>query len=236
LADGGIARRENPHFEVGDTRKTVQGRAEVVIQQWLRVGGGGGFEDVTFGDVHDRIKRIDADVTLDTRVDPAFPRNAVHATFGVERLTFEATRITRRTADIRGYVGLLGQSVLALRSSFVTSRDPVPVYEQTLLGGASNLRGYQAGYKAGDNVAAFSAELRVPVTSPLSVGRFGVKAFVDAGTAYAAGVKFSDQTLDKGYGGGAYLHLTVISLALDVARAQRTGDIRYHFGMGVTFK
>lgn len=175
-------------------------------------------------------------VTLDTRVDPAFPRNAVHTTFGIERLTFDAGRASRRTADVSGYLGLPGQSVLALRARSVTATAPLPVYEKSLLGGASTVRGYEVGYRAGDNAASLSAELRLPVTSPMSVGRFGVKAFVDAGTAYPHGVKLGDQRLDLGYGGGAYLHLTIISLSLDVARGHETGKCRWHFGMGVTFK
>jgi hemolysin activation/secretion protein len=109
------------------------------------------------------------------------------------------------------------------------------VYERGLLGGSSNLRGFDAGFKANDNLGAVSAELRIPLTSPLSIGRFGVKAFVDAGTAYGSGEKLKDQQLDRGIGGGVYLHLTVLSLALDVARASG-GGTRFHFGMGVTFK
>ena len=70
----------------------------------------------------------------------------------------------------------------------------------------------------------------------MSVGRFGVKAFVDAGTSYPFGSALEDQHLDLGYGGGVYLHLTIISLSLDVARGHETGDYRWHFGLGVTFK
>jgi outer membrane protein assembly factor BamA len=73
------------------------------------------------------------------------------------------------------------------------------------------------------------------MTSPLSVGRFGIKAFVDAGTAYAFGERFEDQQLDRAFGGGVYMHLTVLSLSLDVAKAHG-GDTRFHFGLGVTFK
>ena len=74
------------------------------------------------------------------------------------------------------------------------------------------------------------------MTSPLSVGRFGVKVFMDAGTAYPFGQKLSDQEeFDRGIGAGAYLHLTVLSVGLDVARS-REGDTRFHFGLGVTFK
>ena len=235
-AIGGVGRRENPHFEVGDTRTGFHARAESTAQRWLRLGAGAGREDVEFGDLRDRIVRAGGDITVDTRVDPSFPRNAVHATFGIERLSFDAGRANRRTTDVRGYLGLLGQSVLAVRAMSLTATAPLPDYEKGLLGGGSTIRGYDAGYQAGDNIAAASAELRVPLTTPLSVGRFGIKAFVDAGTAYAHGLKLGDQHLDRGYGGGAYLHLTILSLSLDVARGHETGNYRWHFGMGVTFK
>ncbi|MFA5909990.1 MAG: BamA/TamA family outer membrane protein [Vicinamibacterales bacterium] len=234
--EAGIGRRENPHFAIGDTRTSGQVRAESAVRRWLRLGAGAGLDQVKFGEARDRLVRAGGDVTLDTRVDPAFPRNAVHATFGIERLSFDAGTANRRTADVRGYVGLLGQSVLAVRAMSLTSTAPLPDYEKGLLGGAASVRGYDAGYRADDNLAVVSAELRVPVTAPLSIGRFGVKAFVDAGTAYAHGAKLSDQALDRGYGGGAYLHLTILSLSLDVARGHGTGDVRWHFGMGVTFK
>lgn len=234
--EAGIGRRENPHYEIGDTRTSVQARAESAVQRWLRVAAGAGVEEVKFGEMRDRLVRAGGEVTLDTRVDPAFPRNAVHATFGVERLSFDAGTANRRTADVRGYVGLLGQTVLAARALSLTATAPLPDYEKGLLGGAASVRGYDAGYRAGDNIAVVSAELRVPVTAPLSIGRFGVKAFVDAGTAYAHGTRLSDQRLERGYGGGAYLHLTILSLSLDVARAHETGNVRWHFGMGVTFK
>ena len=235
-AIGGVGRRENPHFEIGDARTGFHARAESTAQRWLRFGAGAGLEDVEFGDMRDRIVRAGGDITVDTRVDPAFPRNAVHATFGLERLSFDASRANRRTADVRAYVGLIGQTVLAVRGLSVTASAPIPDFEQSLLGGAANMRGFDAGYQAGDNIAAASAELRIPVTSPMSVGRFGIKAFVDAGTAYAHGLKLNDQHLDRGYGGGAYLHLTILSLSLDVARGHETGKYRWHFGMGVTFK
>lgn len=234
--EAGIVRRVNPHYEIADRRSSFNARVESAVQRWLRLGAGGGVDDVTFGDLADTVKRAGADVTLDTRVDPAFPRNAVHATFGWERLNFDALSANRRTADVRGYAGLFGQTVLAVRGLLVTSDTALPPYEHALLGGAANLRGYDAGFKANDNLAALSAEIRIPVTSPLSIGRLGVKAFVDAGTAYPFGQKLKDQkNLDRGIGAGAYFHLTVLSLSLDVARS-REGNTRFHFGLGVTFK
>ncbi|HEX7284150.1 MAG TPA: BamA/TamA family outer membrane protein [Vicinamibacterales bacterium] len=236
FAEAGIGRRENPHYEIGDMRTSFSARAESAVQRWLRVGGGGGIDEVSFGDLTDTIKRFGADVTLDTRVDPAFPRNAVHATFGIERLDFDATSANRRTVDARGYIGLFRGTVLALRGVSVTSTAALPPYEHNLLGGAANLRGYDAGFEANDNLAAASAELRIPLTSPLSIGRFGVKAFIDFGTAYPFGEKLEDQAgFNRGIGGGAYLHLTIVNVSLDVARS-REGDTRFHFSLGVTFK
>ena len=98
------------------------------------------------------------------------------------------------------------------------------------------LRGYEFGYRAGDNLAALSAELRVPITSPLNVGRLGLKGFVDAGTVYASGAKIGDQTFDRGIGGGVFFTATVVRAGLDVAWPQRgEGKPRWHFGLGVTF-
>lgn len=234
----GIARRENPRYEIGDTRVGVAGRIESAPLRWLRLGAGARRDHVHFAETDDIVSRIGGDVTLDTRVDPAFPRNAIHATFGMDRLGFHEgdDSAHQARADVRGYLGLFGQNVLAVRGVSITSNQELPPYEHLLLGGAANLRGYQAGYRAGDNLLAVSAELRIPVTSPLNIGRFGVKAFIDAGTVYNAGEKLKDQHLDdRGLGGGVYLHLTVVSLSLDVARS-RQGDTRFHFGMGVTFK
>ncbi len=233
--DAGISRRENPHYKIGDTRTGAHARVESAIQRWLRLGAGAGIEDVEFGDVRDRLTRGGADVTLDTRVDPAFPRNAVHAMVGWEHLSFDAGTANRTTTDLRGYVGVIGQTVLAVRGLSIVSPDPLPSYEQGLLGGSASLRGYDAGYQADDNLAAVSAELRVPITSPLSIGRFGLKLFTDAGATYAAGARMKDQHLATGYGAGLYAHLTILSLSLDVGYAKEQGA-NVHFGMGVAFK
>jgi outer membrane protein assembly factor BamA len=233
--DYGIVRRENPHYEIGDQRVTLGTRIDTAPLKWLRFGAGARRDDVDFGDLRDTVSRLGGDATIDTRVDPAFPRNAVHATFGIDRINFDAGHATQKKLDARGYVGLFRQMVLAIRGVSVVTDTALPDYEKLLLGGAANLRGYDAGYKAGDNLAAASAELRIPITSPLNIGRFGVKAFVDWGATYSTGNKLADQTFERGVGGGAYLHLTFVSVSLDVARSD-AGDTRFHFGLGVTFK
>ena len=67
---GGIMRRENPHYEIGDQRTEVRLRVESAPRRWLRVGGTTGVGSVAFGQVDDRLSSAAVDVTLDTRVTP----------------------------------------------------------------------------------------------------------------------------------------------------------------------
>lgn len=242
----GILRRENPFFETGDTRTGARVRAESAPRSWLHLGAGTRLANVQFGDYDDRLTVVGADAALDTRVDPAYPRNAVLASVGWEHLDFRGAvppspgappvdrsgSFHRTTTDLQGYVGLLGSSVLAVRGLSIVASAPPPPYEQALLGGASTLRGYDAGYRAGDNLVAASAELRLPLTSPISVGRFGVRAFADWGAVYPHGAAMADQRLEAGYGGGIFLHLTVLTMGMDAAWSEY-GDFNFHFSLGV---
>jgi hypothetical protein len=231
-----ISRRVNPHFDIADTRREVRARGERVFTPWLRAGGGVRLTHVEFDGVNETYAVPTLDVTVDTRIDPAFPRNALHATTAVERLGFD-TGIVRWSTDVRGYVGLVGSTVLALRAANTRASGSVPAFEQSLLGGTAWLRGYAFGYRAGDNLAVLSAEVRMPITSPLSVGRFGIKGFLDAGTVYPHGAKLSDQTFDRGAGGGLFMSWTVLGMGLDVAWpiSGATRTPRWHFGLGVSF-
>jgi hemolysin activation/secretion protein len=135
--------------------------------------------------------------------------------------------------DLRGYIGL-GSPVLALRARFALSDAPLPLSEQFLLGGGDTLRGYSAGHRAGDNLAAFSVEARVPVNSPLSIGRLGVKAFVDTGTVWSAGNRLRNTRFERGIGGGIYFGAGPLILDLDVGWPE-SGSPKVSFGLGVSF-
>ena len=135
---------------------------------------------------------------------------------------------------VRGYIGVYRGTVLALRARTVRAASPLPPSEQTLLGGSESLRGYRAGYLAGDGIAATSAEFRVPLTSPLNVGRFGMKLFVDNGTIWPAGSSLSKRHFEQGTGGGIYFGATIVNAGIDVAWP-RHGSPRWHFGLGVSF-
>jgi len=235
IGTDGITRREHPTLDIGDRRTGFNVRAERAFASWLQVGGGGGISDVQFGDVDDRMKSFGADVVVDTRRDPAFPRNAVYAAVGVQQLWFDSSADTvRLNADGRGFVGLFGQTVLALRAQHVRVADPLPVFEQALLGGDATLRGFELGYRSGDRLLAGSAEIRIPLSTPRRLRRLGVAVFADTGTVYAAGDKLDDATWDTGVGAGVFIQGPLIGLRLDVARGLGSGT-RVHFTLGTTF-
>ena len=238
----GIQRRENPFFELPDTRQQVWGRIDKDLVRGLRVGGGASWTDVGYGlkDVpstrlDDRFTTVSADLTVDTRHDPIFPRNAVYAQTGWERLNFDSgPSINRYRNEARGYLGVYGQSVLAVRALHQRVDAPLPPYEQPLLGGASILRGHAAGSFVGDNLFASSVELRVPLSSPMGIGRLGISAFADAGAVYNHGVKLRDATFHQGFGGGVFMLATLFQLNLDVAYGV-DNKVRVHLMTGFSF-
>ena len=230
----GLYRRVNPHFELPDRRAEASVEADKILTSWLRVGGEARVANVEFGPEYDnRHSAAGFRIVFDTRIDPSFPRNAIHTRAGWERLFF-GDSVGRWKTDVRGYIGVWRSLVLALRVQSITSDGSVPFAEQSLLGGSDSVRGYRTGHRAGDNLFATSAELRIPLNSPLTFGRFGVKAFVDAGTAWNDGAPFTDQPFDRGIGGGVYLGGGPFIINLDIAKP-REGSVRGHFGMGVTF-
>lgn len=259
-----IARVENPHFDlpdrrqrlwIGVDRKIVEGLRAGVQGGWTDVGFGRTSDDAGFGRIDDRFTSLGADVTLDTRHDPIFPRNAIFARVGWEALRFDrgVTRggdvapgdrnidptvdrlvdrsVGRAVVDLRGYVGVIGQTVLSARARFDRATGPLPPYEQALLGGAASLRGYRAGAFAGDNRFISSLELRTPLTSPMRIGRLGARLFADAGTAYDHGVRLRDASFHEGVGAGLFLFATVFQLNVDVAKGLDAGT-RVHVMTG----
>jgi outer membrane protein assembly factor BamA len=239
---GGLLRREHPFFEVPDRRGEVWARAERALPLALRVGGGVRWSDIAFGgestpalDMNDRLLASGVDVTLDTRTDPTFPRNAVYARAAWEHLDFEAQPARHRTTlDGRGFLGLFGSSVLALRATHGTADGALPPYEQWLLGGPSSVRGFSTGFEVGDRIVSGSIELRLPFSSPLRVAKTGVAVFLDRGAVWNDGQRLADADWKQGYGAGVFAIATVFQLRLDVAHGQGRGT-RAHFSAGLSF-
>jgi hypothetical protein len=243
LAGGSVSRRTNPFFDTDEDREHVWLRAEREIVHGLRVGATTGWEHMSFLNLDDRFLHAGGDVILDTRVDPVLARNAVYAKASWEHLSFgdgpadaaHSRGGTNRTeVDARGYLGVFRQNVLAARILRQDTDRPLPPYLQPLLGGLENLRGFRAGTFVGDTLVAMSAELIVPLTSPLNIGKIGVSAFIDRGTVYNKGERFADQTLKEGYGGSVWFAAAFLRLNIAVAHGVGSST-RVHVGGNVTF-
>jgi outer membrane protein assembly factor BamA len=228
-------RRVNPFFEVPDRRNQVRFEADHAIASWVRVGAGARIAHVEFGDAYSaRHTSAGPHVTFDTRINPLYPRNAIHTRIDWERVAFETGSAGRWKTDARGYIGLAPRTILMLRGQLVRSDGTLPDAEQSLLGGADTLRGYRAGHRVGDNLAALSTEVRVALNSALRGTFLGVRGFVDAGTVWNSGTHLADQRFERGIGGGVFLGAAVVMLNLDVAWPEE-GKPRAHFGLGISF-
>jgi outer membrane protein assembly factor BamA len=232
-----VERTRNPAFDELDDRRRVWARAERhLVNARVRAGGTVGWQDVSFGSADDNLRTAGADLTLDTRIDPLMPRNAVYARASLERVWFTsgASAINRTRLEGHGYLGLVGQTVLVVRAAREDSSRAQPDYLRPLLGGWSSLRGFKAGSFVGDTLVNGSVELRIPLSSPLSIGRLGVSAFVDTGTVYANDERFDRRKLRTGIGGSAWITLASFQISLGVAHG-RGADTRVHFGGGFVF-
>lgn len=232
-----IRNRENPRFDIRDQRVEVRGHAERVFKDLVRVGVEGSRSTISFGDLTDRLWTIGTAATLDTRLDPAYPGNAVLVTAGWTGLHFRESpdRINRLGADARGYLRVFRQVVLAGRVSYAGADATLPPYERLLLGGSASVRGFRTGAFDGDRTLVASAELRAPITSVLSGARLGVTAFYDGGKVWDVGRPAGAATWHRGAGGGVFLIAPVVRINLDVARGLETGGTRVHLSSGFTF-
>ena len=245
-----ISRRKNLVYDEDDDRARVSVRGEREFKRVFRVGAGGGWQRASFEGIADTFAHLGGDVTLDTRVDPVFARNAVFIRGGLEHFDFGnatlaapadpahyrgyAGSANRADLDARGYLGLIGQAVLAGRFRRLDSDRPLPPYMQPEIGGLSTVRGFSAGTAAGDTLVTMSAEVILPLNSPLRFGRFGVTAFTDRGAVYNKPERLADQDLLVGYGGSVWFAAAFFRLNVAVAHGRGSGT-RAHVGGNITF-
>jgi len=234
-AGASLVSRNNPGFDVRDSRKSVWVDAATPAWKATSLGVRGAWSDVAFGTTRDRITTYGVGVTIDTRNNPAFPRNAVFASAWWNGLSREAgSALNRYRLEARGYVGFIGSTVLCVRALSETAGRSLPVYEKALLGGVDTLRGFRAGSFAGDNLAAASVELRIPLHSPMNIGQSGLTVFADAGTAYEDGTRLSETKAHYGVGVGWYVRAPLVQLGIDVAHGSGRG-MRAHVTAGLRF-
>ena len=229
-------RQENPHYREFDRRLSVWAGADRRLAGPLRAAARAEWSDVGFGGVAETVATYRVGLELDTRRNAGFPRDAVMAHAGWQWLdrTGGAGVVNQPQADVRGFLGLSGQSVLGLRVLYQGASGPLPAYARPLLGGLASVRGHRFGHRAGDRLAAASAELRFPVSSPLSFGRAGVRVFFDTGAVYDAGDDIYRTRFSQGAGAGVFLNAAFVNLQLDLAHDLDDG-LRFHFGTGVSF-
>ncbi|MCM3879693.1 MAG: outer membrane protein assembly factor, partial [Vicinamibacterales bacterium] len=233
-AGGLVQRRTHPFYESDADRQRLWGRAEWQLAHPVRVGSEIAWQTSTLQGDTEKTKSIGADLTLDTRVDPLLPHNAVYAKAAITQLKFSGDSVLATELEGNGYVGIYQGTVLALRALREDASRPVPPYFKSILGGSSNLRGFRAGDSIGDTLVAASAELRIPLTSPLRLARFGTSVFMDVGTTYDKGQKFRDQKLKRGVGAGVWAMAPLFHISLMIAHGIGA-DTRVHFGAGLTF-
>jgi outer membrane protein assembly factor BamA len=233
----GVSNRRNPRFAIRDGRIEVRGRAERVFADVVRTGIDASRSTIDFGALDDRLWTVGANIALDTRLDPAFPGNAVYLGAGWTGMHFRSLPggLNRYTTDARGYVRVFRQVVVAGRVQYTGADAGLPPYERLLLGGSSSLRGFGTGTFDGDRMLVTSAELRVPVTSVLHASKLGVTAFVDAGEAWDHGRPRSAARWHRGIGGGVFLIASLVRINLDVARGLKDGGTRLHLSTGFAF-
>jgi len=249
-AGASLSRQKNLTYDADDDRARLFVRGEHEFTRVLRLGATGGWQRAVFEGAADQFTQVGGDVVLDTRVDPILARNAVYARASWEHLNFGDGPLAQpadpaqyagyqgsanRTAfDGRGYLGLIGQAVLAGRVQREDSDRPLPPYLRPELGGLSTLRGFRTGEFVGDTMVAMSAELVLPLTSPLKIGKFGVSTFIDRGAIYNKGERFSDQTLQQGAGASVWFAAAFFRLNIAVAHG-RGASTRVQIGGNVTF-
>ncbi len=246
-----IWRRENPFYERHERRSAAWLGASGRIAGPLRAGARGSMANVRFNDaggdagagvrgavpavLEERLSTYGVELSVDTRHDPVFPRDALSARVVLEALRPEISGdANRRTAEARAYLGLVRQAVLSGRWQYSSSDAPLPPYERALLGGAASVRGYEAGHESGDNLMAASAELRLPLSSPLTISRAGVTLFVDRGRVWDHGTRASDAPWRTGGGVGLFFLASLFQLNADVA-VRDGGGVRVHFSTGLQF-
>jgi outer membrane protein assembly factor BamA len=229
-----IQEERNPAYLENDTRRRLWITVERPVGP-LRLDAGTGWQHVSFAGADDDLKTVSAGATVDTRLSKLLPRNAVYLNTEWTRVGFGSGGVANRShLEAQGDLGLIGQMVVEARVVREDTDRALPPYLKPLLGGWTNLRGFEAGSFAGDILAAGSLELRIPLSSPLNVARVGVSAFVDTGKSYDKGTRYHDVAYRTGVGGGVWVTAAVFHMGLAAAHGIGAGT-RVNFDLGLEF-
>ena len=180
-AGGGISQRTNPFYDVDDTRVRVWVRGEREFGRWVRAGAtaAGSACRSTLRRATRSSSRTAAPMSSSTR---ASIRSCRATPSTRARPTSTSPARTAPSSRHAATSGCSARPCSPCASQGMNADRALPPYLKPLLGGMTNLRGFEAGTDAGDTLVAASGELIVPLTSPLGIGKIGVSAFVDTGT------------------------------------------------------
>jgi outer membrane protein assembly factor BamA len=235
---GGVSssRVENTHFRVDDRRSELWVGADRELVGPLSVSAETRWADVGFGPLSDQVATHRFGIAVDTRRDAGFPRDAVFLEAGWQWLDpgGGVRTVTQPRLDARLFLGLFGQTVVALRARYQGASAAVPIYAQPLVGGGVSVRGHRVGAQAGDRLAAASAELRLPLNSPMSFGKTGVRLFVDSGAVFDVDERLRKTQFLQGVGVGVFVSAAFINLQLDVGHDLH-GSARVHLRTTASF-
>jgi len=158
--------------------------------------------------------------TYDTRNNAFSPDHGTMLQFYFDHfmpLVGSDYRYTNYVLDLRRFIRVYQQQVLALQAYGFFNAGEVPLRSLAYLGGANSMRGYYAGRYRDKNEAVLQAEYRVPL-----FWRFGAVGFAGLGNV---GPELHDLNFDDvklSYGGG-------VRIALN--RAEKL-NLRLDYGLG----
>ena len=232
IGTGGITRREHPTLDIGDRRAGGGVRAEKVSDHGCRWPAAGAWTTSGSG-ISTTAWRRSAATSLSTRGAIPHFRATPSTRVGVQRLWFDSADNVRLTVDARGFVGLFGQTVLALRAQHVRAADPLRCSSSRC--SAEMRRCAASSWVTGRAIACWPGPPKsvcpCPPTPSQAAGGGRLRRHGD-GLQRSRATRGA--TWDTGVGAGVFMQAPLIGLRLDVARGLGSGT-RVHFTLGTTF-
>lgn len=169
--------------------------------------------------------------TYDTRNNAFSPSKGTMMQFWFDHfmpLIGSDYQYTSYTFDIRRFLRIYKNQVLALQAyGLFTARD-VPLRSLAALGGANSMRGYYAGRFRDKNQGVLQAEYRVPIA-----GRIGAVGFAGIGNVGPELKDINFQCLKYSYGGGVRIALNKeekLNLRLDYGLGEHSQGFYLQLG------
>ena len=179
-----------------------------------RVGASARVAHVEFGDdysraSHGRRARTSRSTRASIRRSRATPIHT-RRRLGAHRASNPAAPDAAMT-DARGYVGIGGSAVLALRGQLARSDSAAPAGRAVAARRrATRCAAIEPGIAPATASRRSPRKCGVPLNSPLSVSQFGVKASSMPARCGTRATRLADQRFERGIGGGVFIGAAVV--------------------------